>query len=73
MSVEEVPVEEVPAEEAPALDGAGGSCGAGLTWELTDDGVFTISGSGSVDNYNYFGGGEKHAPSSLYSAGDNKQ
>ena len=28
-----------------------GTCGENLTWQLTDDGVLAISGSGAMDNY----------------------
>lgn len=31
---------------------ASGTCGDNLTWELTDDGVLTVSGMGTMDNYN---------------------
>ena len=30
-----------------------GTCGANLTWHLTDDGVLTITGTGKMDNYLY--------------------
>lgn len=32
-------------------EGVGGSCGDNLTWNLTADGVLTISGSGEMKNY----------------------
>ena len=32
---------------------ASGTCGDNLTWELTDDGVLTISGSGAMSDGNY--------------------
>lgn len=51
------PVEEPPAEEAPVEDGAeihkSGSCGENLTWELTTDGVLTISGTGKMTDYSF--------------------
>ncbi len=34
---------------------AGGTCGANLTWLLTEDGVLTISGTGEMDNYSFAG------------------
>ena len=30
-----------------------GTCGANLTWHLTDDGVLTISGKGEMDDYSF--------------------
>lgn len=30
-----------------------GKCGTNLTWELSDDGVLTISGTGDMTNYSY--------------------
>ncbi len=32
---------------------ASGTCGDNLTWELTDDGTLTISGTGAMTNYSY--------------------
>lgn len=32
---------------------ASGVCGENLTWKLTEDGVLTISGSGTMQNYTY--------------------
>ncbi len=32
---------------------ASGTCGDNLTWELTDDGILTISGSGAMTNYTF--------------------
>lgn len=38
--------------EAKAAEVLGsGTCGADLTWTLTDDGLLTISGTGPMDNY----------------------
>ena len=31
-------------------------CGANLTWKLTSDSVLTISGSGAMDDCEYYGG-----------------
>jgi hypothetical protein len=47
------PVEEPAVEEEPlVLDGASsGTCGKNLTWTLTDEGVFTISGTGKMADY----------------------
>ena len=49
---EELPAEEeAPAEEMPAADGAAlasGTCGDGLTWSLSEDGVLTITGEGFI-------------------------
>ena len=39
-----------------------GTCGANLTWHLTDDGVLTISGKGEMDDYSY----PKRAPWGKY-------
>lgn len=33
---------------------AEGKCGDDLTWKLTDDGVFTISGTGAMTDYGYY-------------------
>ena len=33
---------------------ASGTCGDNATWELTEDGVLTISGSGAMEDYNSF-------------------
>ena len=30
-----------------------GKCGPNLNWQLTDDGVLTITGTGEMDNYDY--------------------
>ena len=30
-----------------------GTCGASLTWELSDSGTLTVSGNGEMDNYTY--------------------
>lgn len=37
---------------------ASGTCGAGVTWVATSDGVLTISGTGDMDNYT----NQSHAP-----------
>ena len=58
MPVEEMPVEEVPAEETPAEPTNtvqssvefSGSCGESLRWELTNDGVLTVSGTGPMND-----------------------
>ena len=42
------------AVSAPAAEAAvlrSGTCGADLTWELDDEGVLTISGTGAMDDY----------------------
>lgn len=36
---------------APSAQAKGGSCGDGLTWDLTEDGVLTISGTGAMTDY----------------------
>jgi hypothetical protein len=42
----------VEVEESLVLDGASsGTCGKNLTWTLTDEGVFTISGTGKMADY----------------------
>ena len=56
--VEETPVEETPAEETPAEPTStvqsfvefSGSCGENLRWELTNDGVLTVSGTGPMND-----------------------
>ncbi len=45
------------AVSAPAADATvmrSGSCGADLTWELDDEGVLTISGTGAMDDYDSY-------------------
>lgn len=36
-----------------ALDRTKGECGPNLEWSLSDDGVLTISGTGTMENYDY--------------------
>ena len=54
---ENVPTEDEPAEDEslPSLDGAlaSGTCGDTLTWELSDDGTLTISGSGDMWDFDW--------------------
>ena len=38
-------------EEEPEGPVDSGSCGEGLTWSLSVDGILTVSGSGTMDNY----------------------
>lgn len=46
----------------PDIAGVSGTCGSGLTWELTGDGVLTISGKGAMENYPYYGSSKSDAP-----------
>ena len=47
--------EPAPVEAEPALDGTSGTCGNNLTWTLAYfEGVLTISGTGTMRNYNAF-------------------
>ena len=41
----------MPLQALAATTVANGTCGESLTWTLTDDGVLTISGTGTMDNY----------------------
>ncbi len=47
--------EELPEEEAIAetYGASSGSCGANLTWTLSDNGVLTISGTGAMANFEW--------------------
>lgn len=40
-------------EIVPAAVTASGTCGENLTWELTDDGTLTISGTGEMEDYGW--------------------
>lgn len=42
---------EAAAAEAAASFPAGGACGGGLAWELGEDGLLTIRGTGAMDDY----------------------
>ena len=37
--------------QAKAADAAGGTCGSGVKWTLSDEGAMTISGSGAMTDY----------------------
>lgn len=39
--------------ESQGIGATSGTCGTNLTWALRDDGTLTISGTGSMTNYNY--------------------
>ena len=45
----------MPIASADSGENNSGSCGANLTWELNDNGVLTISGTGAMTNYDYSG------------------
>ncbi len=44
----------LPVRSLAASEVASGTCGDDLTWNLSDDGVLTISGTGGMNDYDYY-------------------